>query len=60
MLHEVEWYKDRKLHGISLGGVLCLVFIRMIQHNIFKMRASSLALYEYYMCFDSVKLCEES
>jgi len=38
MLHEVEWYKDRKLHGISLGGVLCLVFIRMIQHNIFKMR----------------------
>ncbi len=34
----MEWYTERQLHEISLGGLLILVVIRTIQYNMLKMR----------------------
>ena len=37
-MKNVEWYKERDLSEISLGGLLILVVIRTIQYNMLKMR----------------------
>ena len=34
----VDWYTERALQEISLGGLLILVVIRTIQYNLLKMR----------------------
>ena len=39
-MKSVEWYTERSLHDISLGGLLILVVIRTIQYNMLKMRVS--------------------
>ncbi len=33
-----EWYTERALSDVSLGGILILVVIRTIQYNMLKMR----------------------
>lgn len=38
MLKGVNWYTERSISEISLGGLLILVVIRTIQYNMFKMR----------------------
>jgi len=38
MLKTVLWYTERRIHDISLGGLIILVIIRTIQYNILKMR----------------------
>ncbi|XP_059098834.1 dymeclin-like isoform X2 [Tigriopus californicus] len=38
MLKNVEWYAERTLSQISLGGIVILVIIRTIQYNMLKMR----------------------
>merc|ERR1712214_232833 len=35
---DVDWYGERVLGEISLGGLIILVVIRTIQHNMLKMR----------------------
>ena len=35
---DVDWYSERVLGEISLGGLVILVVIRTIQHNMLKMR----------------------
>ena len=35
---DVDWYNERVLGEISLGGLIILVVIRTIQHNMLKMR----------------------
>lgn len=37
-MKSVDWYTERSLHEISLGGLLILVVIRTIQYNMLKMR----------------------
>lgn len=39
-MKNVDWYKERDLSEISLGGLLILVVIRTIQYNMLKMRVS--------------------
>ena len=34
----IDWYTERQLHEVSLGGLLILVVIRTIQYNMLKMR----------------------
>ena len=34
----MEWYTERALSDVSLGGILILVVIRTIQYNMLKMR----------------------
>nr|XP_040563267.1 dymeclin-like isoform X2 [Lepeophtheirus salmonis] len=38
MIKNIEWYSERSLTDISLGGTLILVVIRTIQFNMLKMR----------------------
>lgn len=38
MLHNINWYTERTISEISLGGLLVLVVIRTIQYNMLKMR----------------------
>ena len=38
LVKDVEWYSERVLGEISLGGLIILVVIRTIQHNMLKMR----------------------
>ncbi|XP_065063969.1 dymeclin-like isoform X2 [Rhopilema esculentum] len=38
ILPEVPWYTERSLRDVSLGDLVLLVLIRMVQRNIFKMR----------------------
>nr|KAI8752104.1 dymeclin-like [Biomphalaria glabrata] len=38
MVKNVQWYKERPLSEISLGGLLILVVIRTIQYNMTRMR----------------------
>lgn len=38
MIKGIDWYGERILGEISLGGLLILVVIRTIQHNMLKMR----------------------
>lgn len=40
MLKGVNWYTERSISEISLGGLLILVVIRTIQYNMFKMRVN--------------------
>ncbi len=40
MINDVSWYCERILGEISLGGLIVLVIIRTIQHNMLKMRVS--------------------
>lgn len=37
-LKNIDWYTERSLVDISLGGLLILVVIRTIQYNMLKMR----------------------
>ncbi len=38
MVKGIDWYTERILGEISLGGLFILVVIRTIQHNMLKMR----------------------
>eukprot|EP00794_Sanderia_malayensis_P019458 gene19458-21381_t len=38
ILPNVPWYKDRSLNDISLGGLITLVIMRLMQQNMIKMR----------------------
>lgn len=38
MLRNIQWYTERSISEISLGGLLILVVIRTIQYNMLKMR----------------------
>jgi len=38
MTKQMEWYTERALSEVSLGGILILVVIRTIQYNMLKMR----------------------
>lgn len=40
VMKKVEWYTERALQDVSLGGLLILVVIRTIQYNMLKMRVS--------------------
>ena len=42
MLKGIDWYTERALAEISLGGLLILVVIRTIQYNMLKMRVKTL------------------
>ena len=41
MVKGIDWYTERILGEISLGGLFILVVIRTIQHNMLKMRVGS-------------------
>lgn len=38
IVKDVDWYGERVLGEVSLGGIIILVVIRTIQHNMLKMR----------------------
>lgn len=54
MLKGVNWYTERSISEISLGGLLILVVIRTIQYNMFKMRVN---MYKSKYKYDKKLIC---
>ena len=51
-MKNVDWYKERDLSEISLGGLLILVVIRTIQYNMLKMRVTNVLLILFLTVFN--------
>ena len=46
IVKDVDWYGERVLGEVSLGGIIILVVIRTIQHNMLKVNMLNVTNFE--------------
>ena len=51
IVKDVDWYGERVLGEVSLGGIIILVVIRTIQHNMLKVNIINI----YYVLLNKCK-----